>query len=64
MPRAMQEMQRRGLRPIPAPTAHRYAFSAEFGLGSVMPGGDSLRRSERALHEYLGLLALQLGVGG
>ena len=63
MPRAMREMQRNGLQPIPAPTAHRYDFTAEFGIKTFVPSADSLRRSEYALHEYLGLLGVALGAG-
>ena len=63
MPRAMQEMQRRGLQPIAAPTAQRYDPSIPFGPGAFMPGAEALRRSEHALREYLGLLALALGIG-
>lgn len=63
MPRAMREMRRNGLQPTPAPTAHRYDFRERFTAGSLLPGAEALKRSEYALHEYLGLLAFWMGVG-
>jgi len=63
MPRAMREMQRRGLQPLAAPTAQRYDAEIDYGFASLLPGADALRRSEHALHEYLALLATALGVG-
>jgi uncharacterized SAM-binding protein YcdF (DUF218 family) len=64
MPRAMAEMHKRGLQPIPAPTAQRYDPTRPYRFMNFVPGGGALRRSEFAMHEYLGLLALRLGVGG
>jgi uncharacterized SAM-binding protein YcdF (DUF218 family) len=62
MPRAMRLMRRAGARPIPAPTGQilRAQHAAErFGL---FPGSRGLRKTEIALHEYLGLAAILLGV--
>ena len=60
MPRAMRLMHRAGTNPIPAPTGQilRAQHAAErFGL---IPGSRGLRKTEAALHEYLGLAAIGL----
>lgn len=62
MPRAMKLMLRAGARPIPAPTGHHVLGSGYRGFRSFIPGSYSLRKTERALHEYLGLLALTMGI--
>jgi uncharacterized SAM-binding protein YcdF (DUF218 family) len=56
MPRAMQEMNRAGAHAIPAPTGQLTGKPMHWG--SWLPSADGLGRSERALHEYLGLAAL------
>jgi uncharacterized SAM-binding protein YcdF (DUF218 family) len=61
MPRAMEEMRRHGLRPIAAPTEQEVNRSQPYGWRSLLPGAAPLHRSERALHEYLGMLALGVG---
>jgi len=62
MPRAMACAVRSGLRAIAAPTgnlADPDPRAQWWPLG--LPSGTALRRTETALHEYLGLLALELG---
>lgn len=61
MPRAMLLMRRAGAKPVPAPTGQiLYApHSGQFGL---MPGSRGLRKTEIALHEYLGLAAISLRI--
>jgi uncharacterized SAM-binding protein YcdF (DUF218 family) len=62
MPRAMRLMRRAGANPIPAPTGQllRSQTAAErFGL---IPGSRGLRKTEAALHEYLGLAAVNLRI--
>ena len=61
MPRAMKLMQRAGARPIPAPTGHQVMPSDDF-WGRLLPTSHGLRKTERAMHEYLGLVALAVGV--
>jgi uncharacterized SAM-binding protein YcdF (DUF218 family) len=61
MPRAMRLMQRAGLRPVAAPTAHRLHGNG-LRLSALTPGSSSLQRVERALHEYLGLVAISAGL--
>lgn len=56
MPRAMQLMRRAGANPVPAPTG-QLSRAERFG---VLPGARGLRRTEAALHEYLGLAAIRL----
>ncbi len=60
MPRAMRLMQRAGARPIPAPTLQR--ASANYNWHLFLPSSDGLRDSEHALHEYLGLAAMSVGI--
>jgi len=62
MPRAMQLMRRSGARPIPAPTGHLVLGSWYHSYRFFIPGSYSVRKTERALHEYLGLLALAVGI--
>lgn len=57
MPRAMRLMQLAGAHPIPAPTQQLAPRHMEFGPGAWIPRAGSLRKTEYALHEYLGLVA-------
>jgi uncharacterized SAM-binding protein YcdF (DUF218 family) len=59
MPRAMALMQRAGAAPLAAPTGQ---LSESDGLGALLPGSRGLSASERALHEYEGLLAMKVGL--
>lgn len=56
MPRAVRLMQLAGMQPIPAPTAQRTTGQVDFGARGWLPSSESLRKTERALHEYLGLM--------
>ncbi len=59
MPRAMRLMHRVGTHPIAAPTGQLLRNGAErFGF---IPASRGLRKTEAALHEYLGLAAIVLG---
>jgi uncharacterized SAM-binding protein YcdF (DUF218 family) len=55
MPRAMLLMQLAGARPIPAPTGQLAARQIDFGARAWIPSSTSLRRTEHAIHEYIGL---------
>ncbi len=60
MPRAIRLMHRAGANPVPAPTGqvlHLGSITERFAL---IPGSRGLRKTEAALHEYLGLAALSL----
>jgi uncharacterized SAM-binding protein YcdF (DUF218 family) len=62
MPRAMRLMQRAGANALPAPTGqlvHAQRGVEPFG---AIPGSRGLRKTETALHEYLGLAAISLRV--
>jgi hypothetical protein len=56
-------MERAGAHPIPAPTGQLVRRSALADLGAWFPSSRGLRKTERALHEYLGLTALAVGLG-
>lgn len=63
MPRAMRAAQLLGGRPIPAPAGHlANASLAAGGWRALLPGSGGLGKTERAVHEYLGLLALGAGL--
>lgn len=63
MVRAMELMKRNGLRPFPAPTGHRVGSDEQgFDVRSLLPTSVGLRKTERALHEYAGLLALRISI--
>jgi uncharacterized SAM-binding protein YcdF (DUF218 family) len=57
MPRAMRLMQQTGARPIPAPTGQQVNQSTSPGWRSLIPTAEGLGKTDRAIHEYLGLLA-------
>jgi len=59
MPRAVRHFQRVGLDPIPAPTHHLTERLKREWLEYWLPSADHLRKTERAWHEYLGLLATE-----
>jgi len=61
MPRAMRLMQSAGARPIPAPTGQLVNPAARIGWRRLLPTSAGLQKTERALHEYLGFLAIALG---
>jgi uncharacterized SAM-binding protein YcdF (DUF218 family) len=58
MPRAMALSRREGLHATAAPTGNLTTVSHL----ALLPSGSSLRKSETALHEYAGLLALEIGI--
>lgn len=58
MRRAMAWSRREGLHAIAAPTGNLTVG----GPWSPLPSGSSLHNSETALHEYEGLLALEMGI--
>ena len=57
MPRAMLHFQAVGLDPLPAPTQHLAGRASGRRLRDWLPSAANLRKTESALHEYLGLLA-------
>ena len=61
MPRAMLLMKRAGAAPIAAPAGQRAFGAAPFGWASLLPGAGGLGDTERALHEYAGLVAVSRG---
>jgi uncharacterized SAM-binding protein YcdF (DUF218 family) len=61
MPRAMRLMKRAGVRPIPAPTGQLSYGPANSGWRDWLPSSGGLGKTERALHEYLGLAAFSAG---
>jgi uncharacterized SAM-binding protein YcdF (DUF218 family) len=63
MPRAMRLMEQNGAHPIPAPTGQRVDESVPAGWRSLLPTADGLRKTDRALHEYLGFAAISAGLG-
>lgn len=62
MPRAMRYAARAGLRAVAAPTGNLADPEPRARTWIPVPSGTALRRTETALHEYLGLLALELGM--
>lgn len=62
MPRAMQLMSAAGARALAAPTAHRADPARAWTWRWLLPLASALRGSEVAFHEYIGLLALSMGV--
>jgi len=62
MPRAMAYCARMGVHAIPAPTGQLARSSSLSNVANWLPSGTHLRMTESATHEYLGLLALRIGL--
>lgn len=62
MPRAMRLMERAGTHPIAAPTGQLSYESENIGWRNWLPSSGGLGKTERALHEYLGLAAISVGL--
>lgn len=60
MPRSMALFKKLGMEPIPAPTKHLATKRKWLSLGTFCPSASSLRNSEIAVHEYLGILWAKL----
>lgn len=58
--RAVRLMQRAGLQPISAPATRPAAL--ELDWRQLIPSSSGLRGTEMAIHEYLGLAAMSLGL--
>jgi uncharacterized SAM-binding protein YcdF (DUF218 family) len=58
LPRAVALFEAAGMHPMPVPTDHW--VKRREGYEQWLPSGSSLRRSERAFYEYLGLLWMRL----
>jgi uncharacterized SAM-binding protein YcdF (DUF218 family) len=60
MPRAMRHMHAMGLRALPAPTGFSVRGLPITSLWAWIPSASGLERTQRALHEYFGLAAIEL----
>jgi uncharacterized SAM-binding protein YcdF (DUF218 family) len=60
MPRAIALFRKFGLDPVPAPTNYLVVTQPGFHYGMLFPGSDSLHNMEAAVHEYLGLIWMQV----
>ena len=56
IPRSMALFKKRGMQPIPAPIDHWVKERQRISPGSFFPSTGELRKAERAIHEYLGLV--------
>lgn len=59
MPRAMRHFEAAGLAPVAAPTHYLANRTEGLGLAYWLPSARELRKTERAIYESLGLLAIQ-----
>lgn len=55
MPRAMRLFEARGMHPLPVPTRHLARGRLGFSWGKFWPEASQLRKSERAIYEFLGI---------
>ena len=60
MRRAVRHFERAGLDPIPAPTHFTTGTRPVYTLSYWLPSARNLAKTERAIHEHLGLVALSL----
>lgn len=60
LPRSMALFEHLGMKPLPAPAYHLVKKAATTSPGSFFPSATHLRKSEMAMHEYLGLLWARL----
>jgi uncharacterized SAM-binding protein YcdF (DUF218 family) len=58
MPRAVRLMQLAGTHPIPAPTGQLTPEHVDFDPRGWIPRSSSLRKTECALHEYMGMAVI------
>lgn len=56
MPRAMETFKRQGLHPIPAPADYSIKKDPETALYNWWPSTSKAKQTEKALHEYVGIL--------
>jgi uncharacterized SAM-binding protein YcdF (DUF218 family) len=56
MPRAVRLLQLAGAHPIPAPTGQLTSRQIEWAPQGWIPHSSSLHKTERALHEYIGMM--------
>jgi uncharacterized SAM-binding protein YcdF (DUF218 family) len=56
MKRSVSLMRKLGLNPIPAPTDHLAIGEANTQVADLFPDSRGLTKSERAVHEYLGII--------
>ena len=59
MPRSVRHFERVGLAPMASPTHFRTGRGGPGRLSYWVPSSDALRKTERAVYEYLGLRALE-----
>jgi uncharacterized SAM-binding protein YcdF (DUF218 family) len=62
MPRAMRQMRRAGVRALPVPAEQLVNPAPGIDWRELLPNSGGLRKTERAFHEYLGLLAMTVGI--
>ncbi len=60
MPRAMALFNKQGMSPIAAPTNHAVRQKDVLSPDDFFPNAHALRKSEKMIHEYLGILWAQL----
>lgn len=60
MPRSVRHFRQVGLNPIPAPTRHKAGMPTRRNLAYWIPTASNLRKTERALYEYMGMVSLRL----
>ena len=60
MPRSMAMFKKLGMNPIPAPTAYEVTSEQQLNPFMFFPGADNLCKSEKALHEHIGILWAKL----
>ncbi len=63
MKRAVREFDRLDASPIPAPTDFRYRHG-DYRLLDYLPTSENLRKSDLAVHEYLGIIYYELSSFG
>ena len=61
MPRAMYLFQKAGLDPIAAPTSHLIKKGKKRNFWFWIPVSDNIKKTEAAVHEYVGMLWYNLG---
>lgn len=59
MPRSVRHFERVGLRPVPSPAHYLTGRGGPHRLGYWVPSSEELRKTERAVYEFLGLWALE-----
>lgn len=60
MPRSIALFRKFGMNPVAAPTNYMVVKQSRISPGAFFPGSNSIRKTEAAIHEYMGLIWVRM----